>query len=58
METYQDVSMVGDQKEHRVNYAVAMSYCSDCTDTSCENCCEVHHFSGLNGEDALLNFCI
>ena len=58
METYQDVSMVADQKQHRVNYAVAMSYCSDCTDTPCQKCCEVHHFSGLNGEDALLNFCI
>ena len=47
-----------EKKEHRVNYAVAMSFCSHCGDDFCEDCSQVHHFSGLEGGDALRDFCI
>ena len=47
-----------EKKEHRVNYAVAMSLCSNCRDDFCKNCSQVHHFSVLEGGDALRDFCI
>ena len=45
-------------KQHRVNYAVAMSFCSECGDEMCGTCSQVHHFSSLDGGDALVDFCL
>ena len=44
---------------HVVNYCVAMSVCHKCPSDvePCENCAAVRVFSGLRGEDALVNFC-
>ena len=58
-ESYQEQSGPDqEEKRHRVNYAVAMSVCSDCRDDFCNTCSEVHHFTGLNGGDALRDFCL
>ena len=58
-ECYQEESQSdGGVKPHRVNYVVAMSYCNDCVDGFCDQCSQVHTFDGLNGEDALYNFCV
>ena len=37
---------------HKVNYAVAMTYCSDCGDHFCPSFGQVlHYLSGLDGRD-------
>ena len=58
-ETFQDKSTTDEvTKQHKVNYAVAMSFCSNCSDDFCDSCSKVHHFSGLQGDDALREFCL
>ena len=43
---------------HKVNYAVAMTYCSDCGDNVCPSCTEIQYFSGLDGSDPVYQFCV
>ena len=58
LETYQQEPLPGTNKRpHVVNYVVAMSSCSNCHEQACESCRKVHHFSGLNGNNAMYNFC-
>ena len=58
-ETFQLEPQPGEEKrEHRVNYAVAMSFCSNCGDDFCEECSQPRHFTGLEGGDALREFCV
>ncbi len=58
-ETYQDVPRVNQiGRTHVPNYAVAMSYCSNCKDVPCCQCKQTHVFSGLDGDDVLKEFCL
>ena len=48
-----------DPPVHKVNYCVAMSVCDKCTDDHpCEDCSQTQTFSGLEGRDALKDFCM
>ena len=48
-ETYLADALPGEtNRTHKVNYAVAMTYCSDCGDYFCPSCSQVHYFSGLD----------
>ncbi len=45
-------------RTHKVNYAVAMTYCCDCGSDFCESCSQIHYFSGLDGRDPVYDFCV
>ena len=43
---------------HEVNYCIAMSICDKGPyDGSCDDCLQVHTFSGLGGQNALEQYC-
>ena len=42
---------------HKPNYCVAMSSCNKCGELPCNDCKEIHTFSGLDKSDCLDSFC-